>query len=276
MPLPQGFSEFEFLQDLIRRWQNRIVKEEFADLGGDEFDPDISISRHAVRHGCTIKDNDTAEMTLMRLYLYYFIYRKAQDLQQPVYGIPSTAFQESFKFKPQVMLYFQEPQEDVEPGYAPITGEISFRIMNEETDTITQAKAEQLARKVRENFARPVFQWRRGKDLASYFDKSKGYQLKILCRDQAGGKRIIEQLLDIQGHTPDWKNLNFSQNLEPAEAFPTIPRTQRIIGESVKLPRKRPIAEITFRYAVMHLHGKAKPICLVDRSGTFSKPLLAA
>lgn len=276
MPLPQEFSEFEFLQDLVRKWQNRIVREEFNDLGGDEFDPNITISRHATRHGCTHKDNDTADMTLMRLYLYYFIYRKAQDLQPPVYGIPTTAFQESFKFKPQIFMYFQEPEDDVEPGYRPIKGEIRFRIMNEETETITQTKVEQLARKVRDNFSRPVFVWRRGKDLASYFDKSKGYQFKILCRNQTEGKRVIEQVLDIQSHTPDWKNLNFSQNLEPAEAFPTIPRTQTILGKSTKLPRKRPIAEVNFRYALLHLHGLEKSICLVDRSGIFNNALIAA
>lgn len=276
MPLPPNFSEFEFLQDLVRKWQNRIVREEFNDLGGDEFDPDISISRHAIRHGCTIKDNDTAEMTIMRLYLYYFVYRKAQDLQPPIYGIPTTAFQESFKFKPQIKLHFQEPEDDVEPGYRPLIGEISLRVMDEESNTMTQTKVDRLAAKVRDNFTRPVFVWRRGKDLASYFDKSKGYQFKILCRDQTEGKRIIEQVLDIQGHTPDWKNLNFSQNSEPIQAFPIVPDTTRILGKSTKLPRKRPIAEVKFQYALLHLHGLEKSICLVDRSGIFNNALLAA
>jgi hypothetical protein len=276
MPLPEGFNEFEFLQDLIRRWQNRIVKEEFGDLGGDDFDPDITISRHALRHACTWKDNDTAEMGLMRLYLYYFIHRKAQDLQQPIYGIPTTAFQESFKFKPQISMYFQEPEDDVEVGFGAVTGEISIRIMNEETHTITQSKINQLATRIRDNFARPPFRWRKGKDMASYFDKAKGYQLKILCRDQAEARRIVEQVLDIQGHTPNWKNLNFSQNLEPSQAFPTLPPTEIILGKRCILPRKRPIAEVVFRYAVLHLHGKSNPICLVDRSGIFPNPLVAA
>lgn len=276
MPLPQNFSEFEFLQDVVRKWQNRIVREEFNDLGGEDFDPDISISRHATRHACTIKDNDTAEMTILRLYLYYFVYRKAQDLQQPVYGIPTTAFQEVRQFKPQIVLYFQEPEADIEPGYAPVTGEISIRVMDEESTTITQAKVNQLATRIRDAFARPVFEWRKGKSYVSYTDKPKGYQLQLLCRDEAEGRRLIEQVLDIQSHTPTWSKMNINQSPNAMEAFPTIPPTERILGKSVKMPRKRPIATVKFKYALLHLHGKAKPLCLVDKSGIFAKPLIAA
>jgi hypothetical protein len=276
MPLPQGFSEFEFLQDVIRRWQNRIVREEFSDLGGDEFDPDINISRHAIRHACTIKDNDTAEMTMMRLYAYYFIYRKAQDLQPPIYGIPSTSFQSSFVFKPQVMLYFQEPESDIEPGYPPVKGEISFRIADEESTTITQTKVNQLATRVRDAFARPPFEWHKGKIYVSYIDKPKGYKMQLLCRSKAEGKRVIEQVLDVQSHTPVWKNMNVSEKENEMEAFPTVPPMERILGKNRRMQRRRPIATVKFRYAVLHVHGVYRPICLVDRSGIFANPVIAA
>jgi hypothetical protein len=276
MPLPQGFSEFEFLQDVIRRWQNRIVKEEFNDLGGDEFDPDISISRHAIRHACTIKDNDTAEMTMMRLYTYYFVYRKAQDLQPPIYGIPATGFQSSFVFKPQVILFFREAESDIEPGYPPVDGEISFRVVDEESTTITQTKVNQLATRIRDAFVRPPFEWRKGKMYVSYIDKPKGYKMQLLCRNEAEGKRVIEQVLDIQSHTPAWKNMSVSKKENEMEAFPTIPPMERILGKNRRMQRKRPIATVKFRYALLHVHGVYNPVCLVDRSGIFPNPVVAA
>ena len=42
MVLPDNFNEFEFLQDLMRKWQNRIVREDFQDLGGKDWIPDVS------------------------------------------------------------------------------------------------------------------------------------------------------------------------------------------------------------------------------------------
>jgi hypothetical protein len=274
MPLPKGFSEFEFLQDIIRKWQNRIVKEEFADLGGDDFDPDIRISRQALRHACTHKDTDTAEMMQMRNDLFYIIYRKAQDLQQPVYGIPSSLFQEQVKFKPQIMLLFLEDADDIEPGYGPIKGEISFRVMGEESTTLSIANVELLANRIKTLFAGSTpFVWRRGKGMFPYNDWDLGYRLQIIARDETEAKRVVSQVLRIQGHTPNWSKLGINKNAEEMEAYPTIPEYITILGERVRLPRKRPIGDIKFQYAVLHVHGKVKPICLVDRTGTFPQPV---
>ena len=276
MSLPEGFNEFEYLQDLIRKWHNRIVKEEFLDIGGEDWEPDISVSRGAVRHACTIKDDDTSSMVNMRLFLYYFIYRKAQDLQQPYYGIPTNDLQERVRFKPQIMLYFQESLEDIEPGYAPLTGEISFRLMQEESTTLTQSEVNRLADKINNLFGGSTpFKWRKGKSIFPYNDWSLGYRLQIIARDEAEAKRVIEQVLDIQSHTPDWKKLNINKNAEEMQSYPTMPGYEVILGERVRLPRKRPICEVVFQYAVLHVHGKAKPICLVDRSGTFSNPIIS-
>src|SRR5574339_538846 len=125
MPLPEGFNEFEFLQDLVRRWQNRIVKEEFNHLGGDEFDPDVTISEQALRHACTIKDNDTAEMVNMRLYLYYFLHGKAKKLQPPIYGTPVPNYKENTEItsNPQIYLYFSQDEDAVPDGRKEIRAE---------------------------------------------------------------------------------------------------------------------------------------------------------
>lgn len=276
MALPQGFSEFEHLQDTIRKVQNKIVKEEFSDLGDDDWEPNISTGRASLRQACTLKDEDSADMLQMRLFLYYVILRKAKDLHPAIYGIPTTSFQEQRKFKPQIMLFFQEDASDVEPGYSPVTGEISFRIMNEESDTLSMSKVQTFANKVKSAFATPSFVWRKGKELFSYTDWKKGYQLQLLCRSVTEAKTVVEQVLDIQGDSPDWKKLAINSNAEPASAYPTIPQSEHILGKTRKLPRRRPIADVRFQYALLHVHGLPNSICLVDRSGTYSNPLVNA
>lgn len=277
MTLPVGFSEFEFLQDLVRKWHNRIVREEFQDLGGEDWNPDINISRGAVRHACTIKDNDTAEMVNMRLFTYYFLHRKAQDLQQPIYGIPVYDLQAQRKFRPQIFLYFIEDESDIEPGYPPIDGQITFRLMDEESETLTQGKVETLANRIRSAFATGNgFVWRKGKVMCPYTDWKRGYQLQLQSRDEAEGRRVIEQVLDIQGHTPDWKNFNPSNNAEPAQAYPTLPGTLHILGKNYRLPRRRAIADVRFQYALLHLYGKPQPLCLVDRTYAWKEAIARA
>ena len=275
MALPSDFSPWEHLQNVVRLVHNRIVKEEFADLGDDSWDEDISVPRGSLRVACTMLDNDTAEMTLIRMMLFYLSLRKAQDMQAPIVGIPLLSFQETRKYKPQIMLYFQEDWQDVDHNYQPVTGEISFRLMNQETTSITNAEVTNWANKVKTNFGTGTgFVWKKGKEFTSYTDKEKGYQLQLLVRDLAEGKKVVEQVLDLQGHTPDWSKLNHLKNEAETIAFPTIPGNQTILGKSYKKPRKRPIADVRFQYAALNLHGFPKPIILYDKTGYYTKAII--
>jgi len=275
MPLPDNFSPAEHLQDVTLKVQNRLVKEEFSDLGDETWDADITTSRGSLRVACTHLDTDSIDMTLVRLWLFYGCLRKAKDFHPHIYGIPVTSFKELRKYKPQISLFFLEDHNDIEPGYSPITGEISFRLMNQESNSLSMSEVTNYANRIKTQFATASgFIWKKGKEMVSYTDWKKGYQLQLLCRDKAEGRRVIEQVLDIQAHTPDWKNMNKSGNEEPASAYPTIPPTEIILGKPRRLPRRRPIADVRFQYALLDLHELPNPICLVDRSHTFNRPVV--
>jgi hypothetical protein len=269
MPLPQGFSEFEHLQDLTRREHNRAVRDYFK----NQADDDISTPKAGLKHACLIKDEDSAAMTQMRMWLFEITVRHAQSIQVPVYGIPTTAFQEQRKFKPQIQLYFQEDHNDVEAGYSPITGEISFRLMNQESTSLSNSEVTSYANKVKTAFAKPSFVWKKGKELYSYTDWDKGYQLQLLCRNETEAKRVVEQVLDIQSHSPNWERLRKNEATDPAASYPTIPGNQTILGKSRKKPRRRPIADVRFQYSLLHVYGLPRAITLVDRTGLFTKPV---
>lgn len=277
MTLPGNLRPWENLQDVLQTTYNRIVRSEFDDVGDDGWDndPDIRTARSQLRYACTISEQDSAIICLVRMFLFYIILQQAKALQAPIYGTPITSFQESRRFKPQIQLYFEEDSNDVEPGFAPVTGEISVRLMNETEETISLTEARSLANKIKSAFAGANgFVWRKGKTMCSYTDRKRGYQLQLLCRNATEGRRVIEQVLDIQGHAPNWALMNVSENQEPAERHPTIPAMKQILGKSRRLPRSRPTAEVRFQYATLHVWGVPTPTVLIDRSGTHLNPLV--
>ncbi|MFM6722922.1 MAG: hypothetical protein ACKPJF_00415 [Dolichospermum sp.] len=66
MPLPQGFNEWEHLQDQIRFHHNKLVDSYFKNQGNE----DISTPKASLKHACKIKDSDSAAMTQIRLWLF--------------------------------------------------------------------------------------------------------------------------------------------------------------------------------------------------------------
>lgn len=272
MPLPEQFSPAEFLQDLTRRYMNREVRDFFQDLGGEDWDPDITTSRGALRVGCTHEDDDSLPMTLLRWLLFNHV--RTLKFQQPFYGIPVSSFQESRKFKPQISLYFQEDIGDIAPGYAPVTGEISFRLMNHTSSSINPSVATTYANRIRTNFGNGGgFVWRKGRLMVSYSDWSKGYQLQLLCRSETEGREVINRVLDIQNDTPQWKYCNVSENEESGSAYPPVPELELVYGNSRRMPRRRPVADVRFQYATLNVHGLQNPVVLFDRSGIWSNAL---
>lgn len=273
MAAPNNFDEFEHLQSTIIKVHNRIVKEDFSDITGDDLD--LAVPRSSLRWACLLKDNDTCEMMIQRFLLFYFTLRKAQDLQQPFYSIPLDDLHASRKFKPQVTLYFKEEDNDVEEDSRPTWGEISFRLMSKSSATITKSELTTLANKIKTEFGSANgYIWKKGRKLYSYTEKDKGYQLQLLCRDDSTAKELINKILDIENHTPDWKYLKSNIADNENETFPYNPGSQTILGKSYKKPRRRPMIDVRFQYATATIWGINRPIALYDRSNTFFDALV--
>lgn len=278
MTNPQGRQmPEEMLQSIIRKWQNRELREYFSDFGVDDnWDPDLTTPRGQMARALRHEDEDPYLVTLLKCWFFEHI--RGQAYRVPYYGIPVSSFQESRKFQPQIKLYFQEDLEDVEPGYPPVSGEIGFRLMGYTSDTLTPSAAETLANRVKLAFGAggAGYVWKKGNDMATYTDWAKGYQLQLLVRSEAEALELVGKVLDIQNDTLSLAKLNYSENKAPTEAFPTIPAREMIYGELRRLPRKRPVAAVRFQYALLHLHGIAAPIVLYDRSYTYATALVTA
>lgn len=267
-------SPWEQLQDVIRKTQNKRVRRHFRDLAPEDQDwrADLNNPRHALRFACTMLDNDTADMTMLRLMLFWLVLGQASAMHPPMYTMPTDRYQQSVKFAPQVTLYFKEDLDDVEEGFAPIDAEVSFRIMNETPQTLSQAEVQTLANRIRAEFGTGSgYRWRKGRVKLNYRDPDRGYLMSINAFSESEGKNLIRKVLDVQNHTLDGNKLTIQQ-LDSAP--PIVPPVQVVLGKSRRLPRKRPIGFVRFIYADLHVWGIQNAICLVDRSGRRRKALI--
>jgi hypothetical protein len=268
MALPEDFNPWEHLQDTVRRVFRKEVIEEFKDLGGDDWDRSIGAPRASLRTACTPDDNDTATMTMIRMMLFYIVLRRAQDMQAPIYGMPTALFDELFTYRPQVTLYFREDIQDVDPDFQPLRVQLSFRLVNETSTTISKAELTTLANKIKSEFGgKTAYRWHKGKVCCIYKEKEKGYYLKVFAFSINEGKEVISKVLDLQNHTPDWSNMAVSENEQTMSAFPTIPPTKTILGKPTRMPRKRPVGYVRFERASCQIYGQTKPVTLYDRTG---------
>ena len=271
MPLPDGFSEWEHLQNTVRRVHNDAVR----DFYRSQPDNDIGTARSSAKHACLMKDNDTSTMTVLRFWLFWVVCRKMRDnfepYRDPFVEEPDTAV----LHKPRITCYFLEEAQDIEPGYRPVEGVLSIRIVDEESSTLTDAKLSALANKINLAFGQNNgFLWRKGKDLYSYADLKQGFRFKVLARNQSDATEIIQKAVGIVGKTYNAKFFKKNEAIDANAAFPTVPGTQILLGKTVKIPRRRPIADVRFIYASIKIWGLPKPIILVDKTGYWEKAII--
>jgi hypothetical protein len=277
MTLPDNFSEFEHLQSTFIRVHNRQVRLAFSDLGGDSWNPDINSPRGSLRHACTIKDNDTADMIVMRYLLFYMSLGRIGELIEPFYGIPVDDYQQNVRFKPQISLHFKEDEEDVDSDYSPLRMKVSIRLIAETSTSLTQAKLLNLANKIKTEFAASNgYRFHKGKELWTYKEPEKGYNLQIYAFSETEARELISKILSIQTDTISNRYLIGHINEGQSEAYPINPGTQSILGKVQKKARLRPVGYVRFQYALIHIHNLPNPVPLVDRTYRFLDPIVNA
>jgi hypothetical protein len=260
--LPDNFSPVEHLLDTLRVYHNKLVREEFSDI---EADDSLDIPRGSLKRACLLTDDDTVDLTILRFWLFFVHTRKASDFHPPIYGIPSDLYQESALYKPQVQLHFWQDPAATPSGLAPARTRVSFRIHNETSETLTPAKAQTLANKIRTEFMTGNgYRFSRGKKMFVYKDKERGYNFRMLMLNESDARELISKVHNLRSHTPNWDNLS---EMTTNKTFPENPGNHIVYGKSVKKIRHRPTAMVRFRSAELHIHGLANPVILNDMTG---------
>ena len=152
--------------------------------------------------------------------------------------------------------------------------ECKNRLINETSASYTPEKAKLLANKIKTSFSSGKgFTWKKGREKWVYKDASKGYDFRLLAWNEAEAKKVIEQVLDIQSHSPNWDLLSVATK---KKNYTTIPGTHQVYGKQRRKPRDRPIAFVRFRRAELKLHGLFSDITLIDRTGFRTNPVIDA
>jgi len=272
--LPSGFSEFEHLQDIYRKVINQEVREEFSDQTWADTDPDLRTSRGALRWACTHKDDDSAAMTQMRTDLFYLILRKAADYHPAMYTLPVDTYRDLVSIFPQITLLFREDAEDVENGLRQLRSEVSFRLIGQNYETFSRADATAKGQKIKQLFgAGGGFRWKRGRKKCLYYDPARGYDFRLEAVDVSEAKRVIEQVLDINGHSPDWEHFS---DVNKNKTYPTTLQYKTVLGKRVAQPMKGRIGYVRFRWAELKMNELANPVVICDLTGYWRNALVTA
>lgn len=269
MALPEGFSKWEHLQNVLRNPHNKMVREEFSDIIDDDA---IDIPRGALKLACLLDDEDTAAMTMIRLMLFFFHARKAADLQAPIYGIPVDSYDERVVYKPQVNLSFRQDEDATPQRRSPTYAYISYRLINETSSTITEADLLRIGNRIKAEFgASNGYRWSKGKILVTYKNLADGLNLQIYALNESEGIQVIRKVCDCAQQS---YNDNFVVVHEPKAPYSNNPGNQMILGKSRRIPVRRPAATVRFLRASLSIHGLPHPISLVGRRYTQPTPMV--
>lgn len=254
---------FDALKSVFIRVHNPIVRRNFDNRLSDNS---ITTPAATMKWACLVHETDSATMILLRLFLYYIICQGAANLQAPIYGIPAPDYGDNFKYKPQIKLFFNQKKQDIHKGYSAVHGIISFRLPNETSETLTEAKLKILAERIERLFCpgNKGIAWHKGSIKLSYKDSHAGIDTSILVSDSGSGKTLLTKILEITNQHPRWENLTEHR---PEKHSQQTSGYKRVLGKSVHRRRYRPRATVYFRYADIVFdqlpHGKR----LVDITG---------
>lgn len=253
------------LRSFLRKTHNREVNEWFRDV--DDPTPDNSTSRKQAKRACLVLPGESQNMALIKTLTFRYIVQQVH-LKPDVYGIMAEPYQEQVVFRPQIHLFFKQDSQAVVSGRRAMEGQISFRLVNETSSTITETKARQWALKIKNEFAlNNGYVWKKGKIKLVCKDAENGLNLGILALNELEGIELIKKVYDLIGGT---YNEDLVREVTPKRDSETNPTgTELVFGKQRKKQRWRPVGNIRFQYALLTVRGMQHRIALVDRTRRF-------
>ncbi|NHC34695.1 hypothetical protein [Scytonema millei] len=178
------------------------------------------------------------------------------------------------RYRPQIRLHFLQDTDFDKRSNAPgyhgerrVPGRLTWRLMNETSETITLGELTRIGQQIKQIFgANSGYVWQKGKEIYTYADWDKGYQMQILARSASQAQDLVSKILSLQGHTPTWKYMTKGENLDQPSRYPETPVTKLILGKSVTMPKTRPNVEVRFAYADARIHKLLEPVVIYDRT----------
>ena len=146
--------------------------------------------------------------------------------------------------------------------------EKSFRLVKPEhsPDVIDLAKIKAIASNVHSKFDN--FSFTTGQKTYTYNNPEQGFnRVWGHFSNETESMRLFEQLLDIQGFSPDWKRLSESRIVQPGDRFQEPPEKVVQAGYNIRTERERPIALMKFDKAYIKFPHVREEILIANQFG---------
>lgn len=255
-----------FQRSVVRKVYNREIYDWFKDLPADALPSNIG-GRVAARSACVIGAQDSIQTVILKIQLFERI-KQSITLLPKVTGTTYPDIDESYEHRPLITLYFLQDLDSVPDGFRAVPGRISFRLVGENSDTITETKLKEIAREIKNQFALGGgVIWEKGKNMVVYRDVKNGLKLQVLCRSEANGVDIVQRVCNVIDKPYDADKKQYNEPSRPSSTSPV--GTDLILGKRVKERRWRPTVNVRFLYATAKISGLENAVPLVDRSKQF-------
>jgi hypothetical protein len=263
-------KQWQLVRSWLRKTYNKEVYEYFKDLPPG-VDPDNSSGRSTTFAVCLIGANDSQGIAAQKQENFKRLKEKAGMTDY----LPAHDYERlpgiAFRGIPQVQLWFREKQSAARAAGRstnPCEARVSFRLPKDSWEA--ELPAREMARKIKRAFATPIFQIETGELKATYLDKDRGYDFRLLVRSKAEAKKIIEAVMDLNSHTPNWRLLKV--HTSEAELFTDTPERFRVLGKTISVNNHRPKTIVYFAYAIAKVPPRTAEVPLVDTTRRYPKP----
>ena len=196
-------KEWKLIKSALKRTYNRTVKDYFSDVDDEELE-DLTLPRKVLKRCSYIMPKDSMISAILKQQFFWFIVQQLHLKPDLIAGIPKSQYDELYKYKPMITMFFRQDPDAVPDGFYAVEGTISFRLINETTESITEAKLISLANEIKQNFGlNGGYIWKKGKQKYTYKDLEKGLDLRILSISETEAKEVIQKVCDLANATYD-------------------------------------------------------------------------
>lgn len=144
--------------------------------------------------------------------------------------------------------------------------EKSFRLMKDNPRTMSQARLEALARSIQSKFKN--FTFTTGIRSYTYNNPEQGFSRTWgYFKGEADAKKLFDQMLDVDGMSPNWKKLSCSYVPSPGDRFADKPDKVATANVLIRADRERPVALMKFAHAAIKFPHIRRELVIMDANG---------
>ncbi|MEH2119023.1 hypothetical protein [Nostoc sp.] len=208
---------------------NSEVLAHFSDLP-------INSQREAVKNLCLVQLNDSILIAQQRIRFFREEVQKTH-LKPIIIGQPKIDLDADVKYHPEISVEFQQSLISVPRGEYPKNARISWRLMDETSESFTFTKMNAMAALVYQHFFQNRFTFKKGKIIGWYISLVDGLNLQLYCLDEVEAERVAKYVVQSIGKT--WNDKIF-KTTKPKRDNTIAPQQITVLGKQENAPTWRP------------------------------------